>query len=406
MKIRSITFFTELRWPLDSAVFKRAEKFITEARPAFEAAGYEVQTARLATTPFALLPGDQIQTDGVRLAQELEGSAKEHGYDYVSIGPALPDRLDSYTVIPRILEATQSLFAAGVIASKNEGISLPAVRACADIIQNCAGTSPDGFTNLRFAALANVPPGSPFFPAGYHLGKMPSFALATESADLAVKSLNKASSLAEAKERLVDAIETNAARISSLAEPLALENDLAFGGIDFSLAPFPSVDVSIGGAMEKLGVSKVGLHGSLAAAAFLTDALETARFKRAGFCGLLLPPLEDAILAQRVAEDVLGTTELLLYSAVCGTGLDTLPLPGDISTGQLVAILLDVAALALRLDKPLTARLMPVPGKKSGDSTEFDFAYFANSRVMPVKAEPLVGLLTGDEYVQLGRRKY
>ena len=33
-----------------------------------------------------------------------------------------------------------------------------------------ASLSPDGFTNLRFAALANVPAGTPFFPAAYHGG--------------------------------------------------------------------------------------------------------------------------------------------------------------------------------------------------------------------------------------------
>ena len=35
-----------------------------------------------------------------------------------------------------------------------------------------------------------------------------------------------------------------------------------FGGIDFSLAPFPDDAHSLGGAVEKIGISKVGLHGS------------------------------------------------------------------------------------------------------------------------------------------------
>jgi hypothetical protein len=70
---------------------------------------------------------------------------------------------------------------------------------------------------------------------------------------------------------------------------------------------------------------------------------------------------------------------------VCGTGLDTVPLPGDVSEGELAGNLLDVAALALRLDKPLTARLMPIPGAKAGDLTEFDFPYFSNGQVLAVK---------------------
>ena len=89
------------------------------------------------------------------------------------------------------------------------------------------------------------------------------------------------------------------------------------------------------------------------------------------------------------AEGRLTVKDLLLFSAVCGTGLDTIPLPGDTSTGQIAALLLDLSALALRLDKPLTARLMPIPGKKAGDPTNFNFDYFANSRVMRLEAEAL-----------------
>jgi hypothetical protein len=79
-------------------------------------------------------------------------------------------------------------------------------------------------------------------------------------------------------------------------------------------------------------------------------------------------------------------------------------LPGDISADALAAILLDLAALALRLDKPLTARLMPIPGKIAGDPTNFDFAYFANSRVMAAQAAPLDGLMAGSESFRLDKR--
>jgi hypothetical protein len=71
----------------------------------------------------------------------------------------------------------------------------------------------------------------------------------------------------------------------------------------------------------------------------------------------------------------------------------------------LCGLLLDLAALSLRLDKPLTARLMPIPGKKAGDPTHFDFPFFANSRVMALEAEPLAGVLTGEESFNLGTRR-
>jgi uncharacterized protein (UPF0210 family) len=113
--------------------------------------------------------------------------------------------------------------------------------------------------------------------------------------------------------------------------------------------------------------------------------------------GLMFPVMEDSTLAQRTAEGLITANDLLLYSSVCGTGLDTLPLPGDTTAEQLAALLLDLAALSQRLNKPLTGRLMPIPGKKTGDPTDFDFSYFANSRVMPLAAQILRGKLATDE---------
>jgi uncharacterized protein (UPF0210 family) len=93
-----------------------------------------------------------------------------------------------------------------------------------------------------------------------------------------------------------------------------------------------------------------------------------------------------------------------MYSAVCGTGLDTLALPGDISVEQIQAILLDLATLSTRLQKPLTARLMPIPGMQAGDETHFDFAYFSNSRVMAVKGAGLSGNLLGNGMLDIRAR--
>jgi uncharacterized protein (UPF0210 family) len=184
-------------------------------------------------------------------------------------------------------------------------------------------------------------------------------------------------------------VQSHADRLKAAASEIQAETGSRFGGIDFSLAPFPDQANSIGTAMERMGVGKVGLHGSLAAAAMLASALDQVSFPRVGFSGLFFPQMEDAVLAQRAADGGLLVKDLLMYSAVCGTGLDTIPLPGDTTPQQLTPLLLDLAALALRLDKPLTARLMPVPGKQAGDETNFDFSFFANSRVMELSADPL-----------------
>jgi hypothetical protein len=404
MKIRSITAFVGISYPLDSGVLAGAGTALQAARAALSEAGFEVQTTRLAAQPFPVVLAEQGgPLKAIDLAKDLEALAFVHEIDYVSLGPARLDDPAAYIeAIPEVLAQTEKVFAAIEIASRKGGVSLSRIRRAANVVSRVSALNGDGFTNLRLAALANVPAWSPFFPAAYHQGGALRVAVATESADLAIASVSASTSLKEARAALTHAIEGEAGRIENALRPALAAAGAAFQGIDFSLAPFPDETCSIGAAFERLGLPAVGMQGSLLAAALLTDAIDRASFTRTGFCGLMLPVLEDSTLALRAAEGHLSITDLLTYSAVCGTGLDTVPLPGDVDNLALSAILADVAALALRLDKPLTARLMPLPGKQAGDEVSFDFEYFAPGRVMAPASGSLSGLLIGEEEIEIG----
>jgi uncharacterized protein (UPF0210 family) len=403
MKVRSVTCFMDADPARPGEAAARAGVSLAAARSALTREGWEVQTTRLALPPCPTLPG--IEPAGLApLARRLEEEAAAHNIDFVTLGPVrLADPQAWSEAIPDVLAGTRSVFAAAEIATAAGGLSLGAVRRAARVIHRCAPLGGDGFANLRFAALANVTAGVPFLPAAYHGGGPPCFALATEAADLAVTAFLGADSLAAARARLLQLLESRARDLQRICTAVARDCAIAFSGIDLSLAPYPEQARSIGAALESLGLPALGLHGSAAAAAFLTDTLDRARFQRVGFSGLFLPVLEDDVLARRAGEGTLTLSELLLYSAVCGTGLDTVPLPGDLHAEQIAAVLLDVGALALRLGKPLTARLMPLPGKRAGDPIRFDFPYFAPGRVLDCKALPLTGLLAGSEAVPLGR---
>jgi uncharacterized protein (UPF0210 family) len=389
LKIRSITYFCNPGWPLEDWKIEQAGKFLAEAKADFEEAGFEVQSTRLATVPFLEILGADRIAETPQLAEQMGAAIQATGIAYAALGPAQPEVFDSFAVIPEAIAAAANVFFSGVMADTRFGIAIPAVQACAEAITRCATITPDGFANLRFAALANVKPGSPFFPAAYHNQDEPAFSIATEAADLAMMAFSNAKTITDGQWALASEIEQRAKELAKVGDELSRRFSIVFSGIDFSLAPFPAESVSIGAAMERMGVPRAGLHGSLAAAAILTEIIERARFSGTGFNGLFLPVLEDAVLARRAADGTLTVKDLLLYSAVCGTGLDTVPLPGDTSAEQIAAVLLDLSALALRLDKPLTARLMPIPGKKAGDPTNFNFEYFANGRVMELEAEPL-----------------
>jgi uncharacterized protein len=400
MKIRSITYFCNPKYPLEERVLQKAGAFLSEAKSAYEAAGYEVQTVRLATIPFPELVGAENIGKLPEFTSQIDDVTQGLKIGYVSLGPALPEMPRSYEVIPEAIFVCKNIFFAGVMADRTRGIDLSAVRACADVIVKCSPIEANGFANLQFAALANVNAGAPFLPAAYHDNDVPAFAIATESADLAVQAFEHAKTLEEGRGNLVREIEKHGKQLAEVSKSLHCR----FGGIDFSLAPFPDDAHSLGNAVEKMGIPKIGLHGSLAAAAILTEAIDRADFPHTGFSGFMQPILEDSVLAKRAAEGTLTIKDVLLYSAVCGTGLDTIPLPGDTTSEQLVPLLLDLCALALRLDKPLTARLMPIPNKKAGDETNFDFAFFAPSKVMALDSAELNSPFNQKEVLQLKKR--
>ena len=404
MKLRCITCFFDPRAERAYDQLDLLARMVEDGKTLFDQSGMEVQTTRLATVPFPYLYSAGDAAGAAAYAKRLETDALARGFGHISLGPALPSHPESFTHILPILEATEHIFVTGMMASLRDGISLPAVKASARIIVEAAKIGGDGFTNLRFGAVANLGPHGPFLPGAYHEGERPAFSIGVQCADLAVEAFRKASSLAEARQNLITALEDTAAAITARAVHLSQQYNLTFKGLDFPLAPFPGEWCSLGAALEALGLPALGLAGSVASAAFIADTLDRGRWLKVGFNGLMLPVLEDTILARRAAEGSLTLKDLLAYSAMCGAGLDTVPLPGDASAAQIEGVLLDVAAIALRLNKPLIARLMPLPGKQAGDPVEFTWEYFAKGAVLALPAAALHGGLAGEEVISIRPR--
>jgi len=115
MKIRSITYFCNPGWPLGEAKLRAAGEFLAEAKFAFEAEGYEVQTTRLATVPFPRLLGERKLGETPRLAEAFQRLLGEVGISYGALGPALPEMPVSYAVIPEAIAASENVFFAGMM---------------------------------------------------------------------------------------------------------------------------------------------------------------------------------------------------------------------------------------------------------------------------------------------------
>jgi len=395
VKIRAVTLGLDLPAPeVVAAPFDGAARFLMVAKRAFEAVGLEVQTTRVAGPDLSQTLGN-LGGDGLASwTRQTEAAARAAGIDFLSFGrlPATAHDVVAEHLAPILAAGEVGFLSADLVDGRLPSVAMAG--ACAKAVKQLAQSTPQGFGNLRFAATANCPPNIPFLPAAYHVGGEPKFAIAVEAADVVVDALSGPGGMSEIEDRLVGALEAACAPVERVAKELAQRHGYGFVGIDLSPAPFPSDNVSIGGAIEHAGVDRFGVPGTLYVAAMVTRAIRRTRVCRCGFSGLMLPVLEDSVLARRAGEHPPSLHELLLYSAVCGTGLDTVPLPHDISEAELAGAYLDVAALSVALNgKPLTARLLPVPDAVAGDLTTYTFDYFSNSRVLPAANGGATGIL-------------
>ncbi len=401
MKIRSITYFFDPAQSTQNETLSTISAHRDTLKAALEAKGYEIQSTRLATAPFSEWLDLQNPSQAEQQINDLCSLMHTAKFNYLSLGPCCMADCDAVNIVPVILSFSKDLFVTMRLDDQAGSVCMPDIRGCAEVIKKVAEIEPDGFANLRFAALANVKPFTPFFPAAYGVKGEFAFSIAVECADTAIEIFQIAKDIDSGCRSLQAIFSEHADRMEEIVHTLP---SIAFKGFDFSLAPYPVDWCSFGKALESLGVSQIGSAGSIAAAAILAGALDGGTWKKAGFNGLMMPILEDSILAERSTDGVLSIYDVLQYSSVCGTGLDTVPLPGDIATEKLMALLLDVAALALRLNKPLTARLMPIPNKKAGDKTDFDFSYFAKGSVLDYPYRGIHSPLTSKETIKIKPR--
>jgi len=382
-RVRTITAGVELSGPGDFAAIDKALRFLERAKAQFVADGYEVQTTRITTQPLAGYLPEWHTTAAIAKIAKLDAHLAEAGVVW-SIGPALtgePTVGGFAQWAADLVAATKQLSFSVVMASADRGLHRLAIRAAAEATVAIAASSPNGEGNFRFAASAFIPPGTPFFPVGYHRGE-PAFSIGLESATLVQQAFAGGVRAGDATNVLRQHMNAALRPVQAIAMRVAGDLDRKYTGIDTS--PAPMLDASIGQAIETLTGKPFGAPGTLAACAAITAALKNLDVLNCGYCGLMLPVLEDPVLAKRAGEARFRIGDLLSFSSVCGTGLDVVPIPGDTSADGIEAIMTDVAALAVKYQKALSARLFPVPGKRAGELATFDSPYLVDAKVMSI----------------------
>ena len=382
-KVRTITAFVDLDRARYQEQIQQTLKFLRAAKIEYEKAGLEVETIRITTQPFPDytrdLPDDQV----LAFFRDYDALAVKEGF-IAAIGPAMMNDADDSReaeLLGRILANSKALDGSIFIAGE-DGIHWKSIQVAASVIKYLEANTTHSQGNFNFTASSLVPSGAPFYPASYFAGEGKQFAIGLESANVVSDVLASTNSPGEAEARLKHDLGAFATQIEKIATGISAASGWDYGGID--LSPAPLKDVSIGRAFENYLGKPLGSSGTLATAALITRALKAIPVKQAGYSGLMLPVLEDRVIAQRWSEGHLSIDTMLSYSAVCGTGLDTIPLPGDVTLEQLARILGDVASLSVKWHKPLSARLQPVTGKKPGDMTRFDSPFLVDAKLQPL----------------------
>jgi len=388
-KVRTICAFVRIDRNNYQQVVREAEPVLLAAKRAAEAAGYEVETVRITTQPFPEYTRGLPRADAVAFLRQFNdfvtAEAKRLNVNIArNIGPAMmkdDDDPANAEVLAEVL-AGDSQPDSSLIVAGEDGVHWRGVRAAAHIIKYAADHSPHSQGTFAFAAAAMVAPYGPFYPASYHTGAGKQFAIGIEGAGVVDEVFSHTRDPKEAVAQLTAALTVHAQAMEKIGREVAASTGWEYLGFDPT--PAPLKDVSIGAAIEKFTGGKFGTSGTMTAASVITQAVKAVPVKQVGYSGLMLPVLEDARMAERWTERTYTIDSVLAYSAVCATGLDTIPLPGDVTEEQLARMIGDVASLAVKWHKPLTARLQPVAGKRAGERTDFQDPFMVNAVLQPL----------------------
>ncbi|CAH0541765.1 DUF711 family protein [Vibrio marisflavi] len=370
MKVRTYTFFLGDDCISHSREERERVNKICKALPIISSMS-EVRTSRvtLQTITFSdlyelekAMTGlkvnyDKFRHSGVRWVNQpivYKGSEGEHSYAAV------------VARIVAILVELPNLFVS-IRSTGFDNSSVPA-KLYASICKSLSRADSTGGINFRFGIGFEIVSGTPYYPFSYSSSFGAS--LGIESLPVVVREFDEVKEI-----KLSDNALDSLSKCYSAAEVNLKSCDIPLLGGDWSLAPIPHTTDSVAQLIENQGYT-IGSSGALSIVGRLTAELKgmasDERVIASGFNGVMLSVLEDDLLARRFSEGAVTVNDLIMYSSVCGVGVDMVPIPGETSEATIAGVALDLAMMASRLNKPLGLRLLPIQGKRAGAVTHFN----------------------------------
>lgn len=396
-RVRTVTLFLSLNKDRTSwnTALQCAKQEFDLLVPALQQKGYEVQSIRIVTNPFGeyldLTDMDTAKADLAYLKQlllQLNDSGLRIRF---AIGEA--KTAQEIEMLPELIADYGDLCNAcvNVELDSNGILDNKVLLQSAKIVKRIAQITSRGEGNFNFTVNFNCKPFIPYFPAGYHRSELPnSFVIGFETPDLLVsvlKNIPKAEHnvfFEQCYQAMSQALQYHVDQVLDAIQSTALSGNFQFAGIDSSAAPSKNC-ASMTQVYELLGVPFFGASGTVEASSLLTKVFKSVKnVPLVGFSGLMLAVVEDTGLAQGTEKSQYDIRALLTYSAVCGIGLDTVPIPDNTTVEQIAALMRDTGTMAFRLNKPLTVRLFPIPGRQAEEMTYFESDDLCNSRILAV----------------------
>ncbi|MCP4114398.1 MAG: PFL family protein [Desulfobacteraceae bacterium] len=372
-------------------IVSKAENLVSVCDTVGEKYGIEVVNKRISTSPIALVGAPFNADQMVEIAHCLNDIAKEVNIDFMGGFSALvekgiaPGDRALMDALPRALAETQRICASVNVATTRSGINMDAVLDMSKAIKKAAALTADddGLACAKLCVFANIPQDMPFMAGAYlGVGVADSVINVGVSGPGVVKSAIERAIEATPDMtlgKIAEVIKNTACKVTRVGELIGREVadnlDTRFGVVDLSLAPTPTVGDSIGEIFQALGLTSIGVPGSTAALAMLNDAVKKggafASSHVGGLSGAFIPVSEDLNIAEAAEKGYLTIEKLEAMTCVCSVGLDMVPIPGDISEETLAGIIADEMAIGMINNKTTATRLIPVPGKKAGESVFF-----------------------------------
>lgn len=394
LDIRTITMGISLLDCIDSdsdrACQKIYDKITTKAKDLVKV-GQEIETEygipiankRITVTPISLIAAASGDHDYVKYAKTLDRAARTLGVDFIGGFSALVQKgfqngdkvlIDS---LPQALAETNYVCASVNVGSTRSGINMDAVKKMGQVVVDSAKL--DYMTNTKLVIFANAVEDNPFMAGGFHGVSEPDVVINVGVSGPGVVKTALEKVAGKSMDVVAETIKKTAfkvTRMGQLVGSVAAEKlGVPFGIVDLSLAPTAAAGDSVAEVLEEIGVSQVGAHGTTAALAMLNDAVKKGGLMACnhvgGLSGAFIPVSEDAGMIKAVENGTLNVSKLEAMTAVCSVGLDMIAIPGDTPSTTISGMIADEAAIGMINNKTTAVRVIPVPGKKIGETVEF-----------------------------------